>query len=164
MFQAIIPVAVAMLLIGIILLIAQNTGLFEDWGYSSKKADLNEYFMTTSADTATVVENGEVTAEKITVKDGRLYVPYETVVEKYNENFWWEEASGQLLYTTGDGVYRATPGDNYYTLEGTGIQSGYPACYKDGDTVMVCLDYVRVFTNFEYRLFGGGKEPYRAEV
>ena len=164
MFQAIIPVAVAMLLIGIILLIAQNTGLFEDWGYSSKKADLNEYFMTTSADTATVVENGEVTAEKITVKDGRLYVPYETVIEKYNENFWWEEASGQLLYTTGDGVYRATPGDNYYTLEGTGIQSGYPACYKDGDTVMVCLDYVRVFTNFEYRLFGGGKEPYRAEV
>ncbi len=29
---------------------------------------------------------------------------------------------------------------------------------------MVCLDYVRVFTNFEYRLFGGGKDPYRAMV
>ncbi len=162
--QAIIPVAVAMLLIGIILLIAQNTGLFDDWGYSSKMANLNEYFRTTSDDTASVVEKGEVTDEKITVKDGRLYVPYDTVIEKYNENFYWEEASGQLLYTTGDGVYRAKPGDNYYSLEGNGIQSGYPACYKDGDTVMVCLDYVRVFTNFEYRLFGGSKEPYRAEV
>ena len=162
--QAVIPVAVAMLLIGVILLIAQNTGLFEDWGYSTKKADLYKYFKTTSDDTASVVENGEVTDDKIKVRDGRLYIPYETVVEKYNEDFYWEEASGQLLYTTGDGVYRATPGDNYYSLEGNGIQAGYPVCYKEGDTVMVCLDYVRVFTNFEYMLFGGSKEPYRAQI
>lgn len=162
--QAVIPVAIAMLLIGVILIIAQTTGLFEDWGYSSKKADLNEYFKSTSEDTASIVENGEVTDDKITVKDGRLYVPYENVKEKYNEDFYWEESSGRLLYTTGDGVYAAVPGDNYYTLEGNGIQAGYPICYKEGDTLMVCLDYVRVFTNFEYKLFGGSKEPYRAEI
>lgn len=163
--QAVIPVAVAMMLIGIILLVAQSTGLFEDWGYSSKMADLNEYFGTTSADTATVVENGEVTDGRITVKDGRLYVPYEEVIERFNDNFYWEETSGKLLYTTGEGVYAAVPGDNYYTLEGNGIQSGYPACYNDGQTIMVCLDYVKLFTNFEYRLFGGVKgEPYRVEV
>ena len=162
--QAVIPIVIAMMLIGIILLVANSTGLFEDWGYSSRKADLNEYFGTTSSDTATVVENGEVTDDRITVKDGRLYVPYETVVEKYNADFYWEAASDRLLYTTGDGVYSAVPGDNYYSLEGNGIQAGYPVCYKEGETLMVCLDYVRVFTNFEYRLFGGGKEPYRATV
>lgn len=162
--QAVIPVAIALMLIGIILLIAQSTGLFDDWGYSSKKADLNKYFNSTSADSATVVQNGEITDDRITVKDGRLYVPYEIVTEKYNDNFYWEEASGRLLYTTGDGVYSAVPGDNYYSLEGNGIQAGYPVCYKEGTTLMVCLDYVRVFTNFEYRLFGGGKEPYRATV
>ncbi len=163
--QAVIPVAVAMILIGVILLVAQSTGLFEDWGYSDKKANLNEYFNTTSDDTASVVENGAVTDKKIKVKDGRLYVPYEEVIENYNENFYWEASSGRLLYTTGDGVYAAVPGDNYYSLEGNGIQSGYPACYTEGETLMVCLDYVRVFTNFEYRLFGGVKgEPYRVEV
>ena len=162
--QAVIPVAVAMVLIGIILLVAQNTGLFEEWGYSDRMADLNEYFKTTG-DTASVVENGEVTDWKIAVKDGRLYIPYEEVVEKYNENFYWEESSGRLLYTTGEGVYSAVPGENYYTLEGNGIQSGYPVCYTDGQTLMVCIDYVRVFTNFEYRLFGGVKgEPYRVEI
>ena len=29
---------------------------------------------------------------------------------------------------------------------------------------MVCLDYVRIFTNFDYKLYGGGGEPYRACV
>ena len=163
-FQAVIPVAVAMILIGVILLVAKSTGLFDDWGYSSKKADLNKYFKATSADTASVVENGEVTDDKITVKDGRLYVPYETVLEKYNEDFYWEEQSQKLLYTTGDGVYSAALSDTFYTLEGTGIQAGYVICYKESDTVMVCLDYVKVFTNFEFRLFGGGSEPYRALI
>ena len=163
--QAVIPVAVAMVLIGVILLIAQSTGLFEDWGYSSKQADLNEYFGSPAADEAAIVEDGVITGERIKVNNGRLYVPYETVIEKYNPNFYWEAASNRLLYTTGEGVYSATPGDNYYTLDGTGIQSGYPACYMDGDVLMVCLDYVRVFTNFEYRLFGNGsKEPFRAEI
>lgn len=163
--QAVIPVAVAMLLIGVILLLAQSTGLFEDWGYSSKQADLNEYFKASAADEATVVEDGEITDEKIKVKDGRMYVPYELVIERFNPNFYWESASNRLLYTTGDGVYSASPGENYYHLDGNGIQSGYPACYTEGDVLMVCLDYVRIFTNFEYKLFGNGsKEPFRAEI
>ena len=47
---------------------AKNTGLFDDWGYSSKKADLNEYFKSTGQDSASVVENGtgEVSGAKIT--------------------------------------------------------------------------------------------------
>lgn len=160
--QAVLPVVIAIALIGIILLVAKSTGLFDDWGYSSRMADLNSYFKTTSNDTASVVENGEVTDDKITVKDGKLYIPYETVIEKYNGNFYWEQTDDRLLYTTGEGVYAANLQDNYYTLDGNGTQTGYQICYKNGDTLMVCLDYVRIFTNFDYKLYGGGGEPYRA--
>lgn len=162
--QAVLPVVIAIALIGIILLVAKSTGLFDDWGYSSKMADLNGYFKTTSDDTASVVENGEVTDDKITVRDGKLYIPYEAVIEKYNENFYWEQTDDRLLYTTGDGVYAAKLQDNYYTLDGNGTQTGYQICYKNGETLMVCLDYVRIFTNFDYKLYGGGGEPYRACV
>lgn len=160
--QAVLPVVIAIALIGIILLVAKSTGLFDDWGYSSKMADLNGYFKTISDDTASVVENGEVTDDKITVRDGKLYIPYEVVIEKYNENFYWEQTDDRLLYTTGDGVYAAKLQDNYYTLDGNGTQTGYQICYKNGETLMVCLDYVRIFTNFDYKLYGGGGEPYRA--
>ncbi len=162
--QAVLPVVIAIALIGIILLVAKSTGLFDDWGYSSKMADLNGYFKTISDDTASVVENGEVTDDKITVRDGKLYIPYEAVIERYNENFYWEQTDDRLLYTTGDGVYAAKLQDNYYTLDGNGTQTGYQICYKNGETLMVCLDYVRIFTNFDYKLYGGGGEPYRACV
>ena len=162
--QAVLPVVIAIALIGIVLLVAKSTGLFDDWGYSSKMADLNGYFKTISDDTASVVENGEVTDDKITVRDGKLYIPYEAVIEKYNENFYWEQTDDRLLYTTGDGVYAAKLQDNYYTLDGNGTQTGYQICYKNGETLMVCLDYVRIFTNFDYKLYGGGGEPYRACV
>ena len=153
-----------MALILVILLVAKKTGLFDDWGYSTKKADLNKHFKTTSSDTASVIENSEVTDDKIKVKDGKLYVPYESAVEKYNENFYWEQASNRLLYTTGEGVYSAVPGENYYSLEGNGIQAGYTICYEEAGSLMICLDYIRVFTNFEYRLFGGSGEPYRVLI
>ena len=159
--QAVLPVVIAIALIGIILLVAKSTGLFDDWGYSSKMADLNSYFKTISADTASVIENGEVTDDKIAVKDGKLYLPYEAVTEKYNANFYWEQSDDRLLYTTGDGVYAAKLQDDYYSLDGNGTQTGYTICYKDGESLMVCLDYVKLFTNFDYSLYGGGGEPYR---
>lgn len=159
--QAVIPVAVAIILIGVIVLVSIKSGLFDDWGYSSNKADLNKYFKCLSDDTASVVENGEVTDEKIKVRDNRLYLDYEKVDETLNSNFYWEETSSRLLYTTGEGVYSANPDATFYTLDGAGTQVGYTICYKDGDTLMIALDYVRLFSDFEADLFGGSGEPYR---
>ena len=167
MLQATIPVVIAIVLMGIIGLVAYNTGLFDEFGYSDTKADLSEYFMTSPEEinsVAVVIENNEVTGKKIAVKDGRMYVPYETVTEEYNPNFYWEPTEDSILYTTGDGVYKAKIDETFYTLDGTGIQAGYKTCYKEGETVMVCLDYVKVFTNIEIRLYGGGKEPYRTLI
>lgn len=168
LLQAVIPVAVALLLIGIIALVAMNTGLFDEFGYSSKKADLYQFFMISESEkdsAAAVVRDGVVTGEKILIKDGRLYIPYDTVIEKYNEEFYWEESSQRLLFTNGEGVYAASCNEDHYLLGDSGIQAGYTICYKEGDVLMVCLDYVRVFTNFEYELYGGIKdEPYRVRI
>ncbi|MBR2531000.1 MAG: hypothetical protein IKE35_08275, partial [Lachnospiraceae bacterium] len=84
--EAVLPIAIAVVLIGLIALLSfKFTDWFDDFSYSSKKADLYEYFGVTAqdGDKAVVVENGEPTADRITVKDGRLYVPYEDVIAKY---------------------------------------------------------------------------------
>ena len=44
--QAILPVVIAIVLMGIIGLVAYSTGVFDDFGYSSRMADLKEYFAT----------------------------------------------------------------------------------------------------------------------
>lgn len=162
--QAVIPAAVAIVLIVVIVIVSIKTGLFDSFTYSSKKADLNSYFACTSMDTATVIRDGEMTEERITVKDGHLYQDLETVLSEYNDGFYWEEASNSLLYTTGDGVYRTEPDSMSYSLEGASTQTGFTTIYKEGDALKVCLDYVRLFSNFEYILCGGNNEPYRVEI
>ena len=162
--QAVIPVAIAVILIVVILIVSISTGLFDSFAYSSDKADLNSYFRCTSMDEATVVKEGEITDERITVKNGHLYCPLEVVTQDYNQGFYWESFDSRLLYTTGDGVYSVSPENSYYSLGDAGNQTDYTIVYMDGETVMVCLDYVKLFTNFEYNLYGGGNEPYRVEI
>lgn len=162
--QAVIPVAVAIVLIGVIAVVSFKTGLFEDWGYSSEKADLNSYFKCISDDTASVIRDGEVTDEKIKVKDDHLYLSLNEVDETLNGNFYYEDATGRLLYTTGDGVYAASCDEGLYSLNGSATQLGFPACFMDGETLMVALDYVKIFTDFQADLFGGSGEPYRCEI
>lgn len=163
--QAVIPVAIAVILIVVVVIVAISTGLFDSFAYSSKKADLTSYFQMTSADTATVVlDNGDITTDRITVKDGHLYSDLDTVLSNFNDNFYWEQTSGRLLYTTGEGVYATVPDTTYYSMDGAGTQTGYTTCYLNGETLMICLDYVRQFTNFEYTLCGGSGEPYRVLI
>lgn len=162
--QSVIPVFVALILIVIVAVVGLKTGLFDSFNYSTKKADLNSYFQCMSNDTATVIENGEMTQKRITVKDGYLYSELEVVSNEFNDNFYWEDTSGRLLYTTGNGVYSTSPDMNYYSLDGNGIQTAYKTCYLKGETLMICLDYVRVFTNFEYKLYGGNGQPYRVDI
>lgn len=162
--QSVIPVFVALILIVIVAVVGLKTGLFDSFNYSTKKADLNSYFQCMSNDTATVIENGEMTQKRITVKDGYLYSELEAVSNEFNDNFYWEDTSGRLLYTTGNGVYSTSPDMNYYSLDGNGIQTAYKTCYLKGETLMICLDYVRVFTNFEYKLYGGNGQPYRVDI
>lgn len=162
--QAVIPVAVAIILIGVVALVSVKSGLFDDWGYSSKKADLNKHFKCLSDDTASVIRDGEVTDEKLKVKDNHLYLDIDQISETLNSNFYWEEVSNRLLYTTGEGVYSASPDATMYSLDGVGTQTGYIVCYKDGEKLMIALDYVKLFTDFEANLYGGGGQPYRCEL
>lgn len=186
--QTVIPIAIAIVLIAIIGIVAITSGLFEGLGYSDEKADLNEYFNTSSDEEAAVIVEGEVTEERIRVKDGVCYIPLDTVKSEYNKRFYYGEKDGALLYTDADGVICAPVGLNSYTrvtdllpsedipvnedgsLDYTGNLSGsttptdYTTSFVEGDTLFVALDYVKLYANFSYELYGGNGEPYRVEI
>ena len=187
--QAVIPIAIAIVLIAIIGIVAIKTGLFEGMGYSDEKADLNEYFKTTSDEAATVIIDGEVTEEKIRVKDGTCYLPIDVVRSDYNNRFYYAVNDGTLLYTTAEGVISAPVGQQSYSLitdllsasenipvnedgsqdwtgglAGSTTQTDYVTSFLEGETLYVALDYVRLYANFSYELYGGNGEPYRINI
>lgn len=162
--QAVLPVFIALFMILLILVLGVKLEWFEGLFDSTQKVDLNSYFQCMSNDTATVYMNGEMTTSRITVSENHLYGDIDTILKDFNDNFYWEDTSERLLYTTGDGVYSTTPESFLYEINGNTKQINSKTCYLKGDKIMIGLDYVRVFTNFEYNLYGGGAEPYRLEI
>lgn len=162
--RAVLPVFIAIFFIFLIIFLGIKLEWFADLFDSNERADLNSYFQCMSADTATVYWDGEMSQDRITVKDNRLYGDMDTILKSFNDEFYWEDTSGRLLYTTGDGVYITMPESSSYDLNGTIQSAGGKTCFLKGDKLMISLDYVKMFTNFEYNLYGGGKEPYRLEI
>ena len=159
--QTVIPFAVAVVAIAVIAIVAVKSGLLESFTYSSDKADLNDYFMCVSDTQATVIKDGEVTEERILVKDGHCYLPLETVKEQYTDRFYYDVNDGALLYTNAEGVISAPVGQTGYSLNGSSTQTDYVTSFSEGETLYVALDYLRLYANFSFDLFGGNGEPYR---
>jgi len=163
LLPVIIPVAVIVILIGLVAYLFAS-GWVEELGASSDKADLNEYFRVSSADMATVVSNGEVTDEKIKVKDGTCYLDFDTVKEQYSDRFYYDKNDSAILYTNAQGVISAPIGQSSYSLNGSETQTGYVTSFLEGETLYVALDYVRLYSNFSFELYGGNGEPYRINL
>lgn len=161
MLQRLIPVGVALVAIIVIAIVAVTSGLFESFSYSSDKADLREYFACTSDAEATVIRDGEVTDERILVKDGRCYLPFDAVKQQYSDRFYADMNDSALLYTNAEGVISAPIGQTGYTLNGNTTPTDYVTSFTEGETLYVALDYLRLYANFSFSLFGGNGEPYR---
>lgn len=162
--QRLIPAGVAILLIAAIIYIGIQTGLFESFSYTSERADLFKYFGAIGDDYAVVVKDGEITSDQIKVVDGYLYIPLSRVKEEFNKRFYLDVNDNALLYTTALDVISAPIDGMSYTKGGVSEQTPYVICYNEGDDLMVCLEYVKLYADFSYELYGGAGEPYRCRI
>ena len=140
-----IPVIIAVVLIFVIVAITFGMKIVDRYSYSKERMDLNGYFGLTADDEAALVLNNEIREEKGVVKDGRCYLPLETVHTYLNDRFYADYNENWLLYTMPDEIIYAQAGE-------TGADGYVPAYLEDG-VMYVALDYVKKYTNFSYTLY-----------
>lgn len=140
-----IPVIIAVVLIFVIVAITFGMKIVDRYSYSKERMDLNGYFSLTADDEAALVLNNEIREEKGVVKDGRCYLPLETVHTYLNDRFYADYNENWLLYTMPDEIICAQAGE-------TGADGYVPAYLEDG-VMYVALDYVKKYTNFSYTLY-----------
>lgn len=105
--QRLIPVVVALVLIAAVMIFSLATGLLKKYSYTSERADLYEYFGLTSEDEAAVLLDNEYVQEKAIVQNGIYYIDYQTVKDKFNDNFYFDSNEKLLLYSTPSETIRA---------------------------------------------------------
>ncbi|HJA92526.1 MAG TPA: SH3 domain-containing protein [Candidatus Eisenbergiella merdipullorum] len=145
-----VPVIIAVALIFVIVAITFGMKLIERFSYSDERMDLDSYFGLAASDEAALVLNDEIREEKGVIKDGRCYLPLETVHLYLNERFYADYNEGWLLYTTPDEII--------YARAGEAGEDGYVPAFLENGVMYVALDYVKKYTNFSYTLYA---EPNR---
>lgn len=162
--EKIIPAFVAIVLIGIVIIVGISTGLFDSFSYSSKKANINDYFHNPPEGSAVVLENGEVGENLIRVIDSHCYLDIPTIRDTITERFYYDANRNELLYTTAEKIITTQIGSNSYSSGAETISTDYQTTIMEGDTLYVALDYLGLFKAFDYKLAGGDGEPYRVEL
>lgn len=156
-----LTVVIAIVLIGVIALIALGKPLLDKYSYSHERADMDAYFGV-SGERAAIILQDEMVAEQALMRGGICYFDIDTVHSYMNEIFYVDMAENLLLYTDAVETVSAVLDGNdgsYVTAQGE-QELGYPVCLTEGETVYLAADYVKLFTNYSYEVFDGHVQVY----
>lgn len=161
MMRHLLPPLIAIILIVVVITVALFSGMLDSLKYSSKKADLYSYFNVSDESQAVITGLKEVTEEKINIVNGQPYIELDPVNEEFNDRFYYDVESDSYIYTRADSIDRARIGDKVITFNGSDTTLEYEPYVKIGDTVYMALDYLKMYKDFDYHLYGGNGQPYR---
>lgn len=156
--QSAIVMATVVIIIIMVVVIGK---IIDKYTPSKETMDLNEYYGITEQTAVAMVLNDEVIEPQALIRDGMVYLDYETVKELFNDRFYWDTNENLLLYTTASDVVSAAASDKDYYVTKEKHTENYAIVYADTKTAYIAMDYVKKFTDLEYRFY---PEPNRMVV
>ncbi|NLK74364.1 MAG: glycosyl hydrolase family 18 [Clostridiales bacterium] len=116
-------------------------------------------------DKALIILHNRVYEEKALVINGRVYMDYETVVQKFNHRFYWDINENILIYTTPNEIIQAEAGSKQYSITKSMIKT---QAYKEysivevfANDVYVALDFIEEYSDIDVRYY---EEPNRVVI
>ena len=128
---------------------------------TKEEKNLYEYYGLDKESRAAIVLNHEILEQQAVIKDGMLYLDYDTVRELFNDRFYWDGNENLLLYTTASDVITAKVSEKEYSVTKKKYQENYVIVYADGQTAYIAMDYVKKYTDLDFAFY---EEPNRMVV
>ena len=161
MKKKILPVIIAIVLIMVIVGVAFGKQILDKYTYSKEVYDMTEYFENTSDSDIAIILQDTFMSERAVLEDGEYYLDMETVLSYFNSRFYYDENEDLLIYTLPLDIITASPGSKTIDyLESSEELSYYPVT-KNGDRILIAIDYVKKYTNLSYEAF---TDPGRLQI
>lgn len=148
-----LPVIIAIVLILAIGGFTFGKQIMDKYSYSDEVYDLTVYFENTSEKDVAIIMQDQFMAERATLLDGTYYVDLDTVHNYFNEQFYFDDNEGVLIYTLPLDMIKVAVGDSTAYGMQNSENLGYVACRYENNKLLVALDYVKKYTNFSYEAF-----------
>lgn len=149
--------------------------IWQRYGPSDERADLEQYYGLESEDGLAVVinnevikndsesetEDGQVSGVPGKIYDGQYYIEYTVVRDQINKRFYWDPNESVLLYTLPDGNVTVVPESTEYTDIDESKSADYVILKTEGETAYIALPFIQIYTNMEYSVY---EEPNRVVI
>lgn len=135
-----------------VILVVVAVFLVKKFTPSKEVLPLTEYYELNEGEVMVILQD-EIYDKTGYMIDGAIYLDYNTVVEKFNTRFYWDNNENVLIYTTPTEVIKAEVGskDYYKNKSKSSMQS--PIVKTNGDEVYVLLEYVQMFSDMRYEVY-----------
>ncbi len=140
----------------IIIAIALISVLIKSLTPSKEIMELTDYYKVGDGEVYVILQNEGYEKKGLLIND-RVYIDYDTIVEKFNQRFYWDANENILTYTTPTEILRAEADQEVYsvtksTIE-TKVESDYPIVEVFADQVYVALDFVEQYSDMTYEYY-----------
>lgn len=160
--KKIIPVLIAIVLIIIIGGVSFGSMVKEKYSYSKETADLNEYFGVTGDEAAIILQDEIIEEKALAGADGTFYITYDTVSDHFiYTRLYVNEEENTIRYVLPDRILSYNIGESSYTDGGEENICDYQIAFYQGDTLYIAVDFIRLFTIFDYDTF---RDPNRIQI
>lgn len=160
--KKVIPVLIAIVLIIIIAGVSFGSRILEKYSYSEEKADLKEYFGVTGDEAAIILQDEIIEEKAIVGDDGTFYITYDTVSDHFiYTRLYVNEMENTIRYVLPDRILSYNIGESSYMEGGEENLCDYQIAFYKGDTLYIAVDFIRLFTVFDYETF---REPNRIQI
>jgi spore germination protein YaaH len=152
-----IKVALIGSLVGVlIIVIALTSMVIKSLTPSKEIMELTDYYKVGDGEVLVLLQS-EIYDTKGLLINGGVYMDYDTVVDKFNKRFYWDDNENILTYTTPTEIMKAEADKNEYsvtksTIE-TKVESDYPIVEVFADKVYIALDYVQQYSDMTYKYY-----------
>ena len=119
-----------------------------------QQAELSEYFDVAGDNVQVYLNDEKQRTEKDYLvvgryRDGHVYLPYEFVLDKLNERFYWDAELTAFLY--------ALPTELQEIREDSTLSDGSAAFFSDGDKRYLNVDWIAEHTALSYQQYTDGE-------
>ncbi len=147
--HAIIGTSIALVLIAIII----GAALVKRFTPSNEVMELTEYYKL-DADEVMIIMQDKIYDEKALLKDGKVYLDYDTVIGILNKRFYWDTNEKILSYTTPTEVIKTEADSTVYYINKDKLEADYPIVTIKDNVVYLSADFVEEYSDMRYEYYG----------
>lgn len=155
------PVLVMLLLLIVVAGAGIITSMLKKYSPSDARMSLADYYGQETEGELVLILQDRILEERGKIADNIAYIPYQVVAQEMGGRFYWDQESGQMLYTTPTQIQRIDPETSSYEAGDETVSLDYTIVKEVEGQYYIALDFLEEHMEIKGTLY---ENPDRAVI